>query len=38
MRGLVVSELVAGIPVDTTAEQQALVEVIFAYLDRHRAD
>ena len=32
MRGLVVSELVAGRPVDTTGEQQALVEVICAYL------
>ena len=34
MRGLVVSQLVAGIPMDTTREQQALVEVICAYLDR----
>lgn len=32
MRGLVVSQLVAGIPMDTTREQQALVEVICAYL------
>ncbi len=38
MRGLVVSQLVAGIPVDTTREQRALVEVICAYLERHRAD
>ena len=32
MRGLVVSQLVAGRPVDTTREQQALVDVICAYL------
>jgi TetR/AcrR family transcriptional regulator, regulator of cefoperazone and chloramphenicol sensitivity len=32
MRGLVVSQLVAGIPMDTTREQQALVDVICAYL------
>ncbi|WP_243841320.1 TetR/AcrR family transcriptional regulator [Mycobacterium sp. DL592] len=32
MRGLVVSELVAGIPMDTSREQQALVDVICAYL------
>ncbi|MFN8031852.1 MAG: TetR/AcrR family transcriptional regulator [Mycobacterium sp.] len=32
MRGLVVSQLVAGIPLDTTREQQALIEVICAYL------
>lgn len=36
MRGLVVSQLVAGIPMDTTREQQALVEVICAYLDQPR--
>ena len=32
MRGLVVSQLVAGRPVDTSREQQALVDVICAYL------
>lgn len=32
LRGLVVSQLVAGIAMDTTREQQALVEVICAYL------
>lgn len=32
LRGLVVSQLVAGIPMDTTREQQALVAVICAYL------
>ena len=32
LRGLVVSQLVAGIAMDTTREQQALVAVICAYL------
>ena len=32
MRGLVVSQLVAGVAMDTTRDQRALVEVICAYL------
>jgi AcrR family transcriptional regulator len=36
MRGLVVSQLVAGRPVDTTREQQALVGAICAYLRDRR--
>jgi len=36
MRGLVVSQLVAGRPVDTTSEQQALVGAICAYLRDRR--
>ena len=36
LRGLVVSQLVVAVPLDTHREQRALVEVICAYLDQHR--
>lgn len=37
MRGLVISQLVMAAPLDAGPELAALVEVICAYLDRHRS-